>query len=73
MDDVTTCSHLRQVVTARVAAMADYEDEFWAIADGCGVDRARAGHMLDIAVDWIGAGRAESADPYALALSWMPS
>ena len=52
--------------------MPAYEERFWAVVDGSGVDRARAGHMLDVAVDWIGAGHAPTSNPYALALSWMP-
>ncbi|WP_018684596.1 hypothetical protein [Actinokineospora enzanensis] len=64
---------LRRVVCEQVARMSDYEDEFWAIVDGVGCDRGRAGRMLDVAVHWIGAGRGGTTDPYALALSWLSS
>ncbi|MBM7775821.1 hypothetical protein JOD54_006025 [Actinokineospora baliensis] len=63
---------MRWAVAAEVTRMADYETGFWAIVDGMGVDRGRAGRMLDAAVDWIGAGRGATSDPYALVLSWMP-
>ncbi|PPK67499.1 hypothetical protein V5P93_005470 [Actinokineospora auranticolor] len=62
---------LRTSVTTQVARMVDYETEFWVIADGMGLDRARAGCLLDTAVSWIGSGRGATCDPYALALSWI--
>ncbi|WP_158888431.1 hypothetical protein [Amycolatopsis anabasis] len=63
---------LRSVVSRRVAEMPGHEAWFWDRADAAGVGRDHAGSMLDVAVDWIGTGRAESADPYALAASWLP-
>ncbi|WP_026424002.1 hypothetical protein [Actinokineospora inagensis] len=63
---------IRRAVAGQVARMAEYETGFWAIVDGMGVDRRRAGRMLDAAVDMIDHGRTGTADPYALVLSWMP-
>ncbi|SDC30479.1 hypothetical protein [Actinokineospora iranica] len=65
-------SRLRRTVAARVAEMPAYEERFWAIVDSAGVDRGEADRLLDVAVEWIGAGRATLCDPYALVLSWMP-
>ncbi len=72
MDTLTTSIRLRRAVAVRVAEMPRHEERFWEVVDGLPVDRGRAGRLLDVAVDWIGAGRGAVCDPYALALSWMP-
>ncbi|SDI90171.1 hypothetical protein SAMN05192558_102587 [Actinokineospora alba] len=64
---------LRETVADRVAEAAAYEDRFWDIVDNSDIDRTRASRMLDVAVEWIGTGRGDVVDPYALALSWMPA
>ena len=73
MDTMISPAELRHTVAERVAEVADYEDRFWAIVDHSRIDRTRATRMLDVAVAWIGCGRGTVVDPYALALSWMPS
>ncbi|MGQ0841097.1 hypothetical protein [Actinokineospora sp.] len=72
MHAVISAPHLRRSVADRLADLPAYEDRYWAIAAGTGVDRAWARRLLDVAVSWIGAGRADVVDPYALALSWLP-
>lgn len=65
-----TEAELRPVVGARTAAMPAHEDRYWAAVAAAGLDRRWAARLLDTAVEWIGAGRSDIVDPYALALSW---
>ncbi len=55
-------------VTARVAEMPAHEARFWSIV---GAEHTRAVHLLHVAVEWIGDGRGDDVDPYALALAWL--
>ena len=54
----------------RVLDMPAHEARFWGVVDTARVDRGWAARLLDAAVDWIGEGRSDVVDPYALALSW---
>lgn len=65
-----TEAELRPIVSARVAEMPAHERAFWAAIDSALVNRTWARRLLDTAVEWIGEGRTDTADPYALALSW---
>ncbi|GGS38690.1 MULTISPECIES: hypothetical protein [Actinokineospora] len=65
-----TEAELRPVVRDRVAAMPAHEDRYWAAITANGIDRGWAARLLDAAVEWIAAGRSDTYDPYALALSW---
>jgi hypothetical protein len=64
-------SALALLVHDAVAAMPAHETRFWAAVDAARVERGWAARLLDAAVEWIGEGRSDTGDPYALALSWM--
>ena len=67
---LVTEAELRPLVSARVAAMPAHEDRYWTAIGAAQVNRLWAARLLDTAVDWIAEGRADTGDPYALALSW---
>ncbi|MGW5050062.1 hypothetical protein [Actinokineospora sp. NPDC004072] len=58
------------MVRSRVAQMPAHEQRFWTAVAAGGVDRRWAARLLDVATEWIAAGRSATFDPYSLALSW---
>ncbi|MFC5289256.1 hypothetical protein ACFPM7_19565 [Actinokineospora guangxiensis] len=61
---------LARAVDGRAADMPAHEARFWDAVDSARLDRRWATRLLAAAVDWIGEGRTDVVDPYALALSW---
>jgi hypothetical protein len=64
---------LRDLVATHVARARQAETDYERLATDEGIDVDHANHLLRFAVQRIAEGTTSTADPYALATSWIRS